>query len=360
VAHDDPEIANLRKQFVNVRINRLNGINLNRFEFDYDTTWNCFFLDKNLNVYSRYGGRDKREPEQRMSKASLMQTMREVLSIHKKRKQGKNVPGQTALQPTPSKVRTPRDIPLLRQNHQGCVHCHQVKEYALLQAATDMQVNEQVLFPFPLPENLGIHFDINHGHRISKIVPDSPAASTKLKLGDVITAVGQVPVHSEYDFRWALHRIKQQKSIKISVDRPTKTKTPQQFTLNLQLPPKWRHTELGWRKSMRSIPLHLGCRGYSLLRTQRKKLGFTENQMAIKIISVRDSGLAANLKLQKGDFLVALGSKSRNCTFEEFQSDLLRKFQPGDTITVTVIRAEKRINLSGTFPAWKARDTYVP
>lgn len=82
--------------------------------------------------------------------------------------------------------------------------------------------------------------------------------------------------------------------------------------------------------------------------------------MAIKIISVRDSGLAANLKLQKGDFLVALGSKSRNCTFEEFQSDLLRKFQPGDTITVTVIRAEKRINLSGTFPAWKARDTYVP
>ena len=35
----------------------MNHVDLARFEFDYDTTWTSFFLDADLNVYSRYGGR---------------------------------------------------------------------------------------------------------------------------------------------------------------------------------------------------------------------------------------------------------------------------------------------------------------
>ena len=62
----------MREQFVCVRITQMNGVNLRRFDFDYDVTWNGFFLDEDLNVYSRYGGRDDGEPEDRLSKASLL------------------------------------------------------------------------------------------------------------------------------------------------------------------------------------------------------------------------------------------------------------------------------------------------
>ncbi|MFM9964347.1 MAG: thioredoxin family protein, partial [Planctomycetaceae bacterium] len=53
-----------------------------RFEFDFDTTWAGFFTDSKLRIYSRYGGRDEHEPEARLSKASLLQTMRESLAAH--------------------------------------------------------------------------------------------------------------------------------------------------------------------------------------------------------------------------------------------------------------------------------------
>ena len=90
----------MRKQFVCVRITRLNGINLNRFTFDMDVTWNAFFTDSSLNIYSRYGGRDGGEPDARMSRSSLLQTMQEVLALHRN--------GSRAFQPVRPGQRTPR------------------------------------------------------------------------------------------------------------------------------------------------------------------------------------------------------------------------------------------------------------
>ena len=62
----------------------MNGIDLTRFEFDYDTTWQAFFLDADLNVYSRYGGRDEDSADGRHSRESLITTMREVLEVHER------------------------------------------------------------------------------------------------------------------------------------------------------------------------------------------------------------------------------------------------------------------------------------
>ena len=67
-----------------MRVTRLSGIDLNRFTFDMDVTWNAFFTDANLNVYSRYGGRDGGEPDERMSVSSLLRTMDEVLAEHQR------------------------------------------------------------------------------------------------------------------------------------------------------------------------------------------------------------------------------------------------------------------------------------
>ncbi len=153
----------------------MNGVDLSRFEFDYDTTWQAFFLDADLNIYTRYGGRDEKGADNRLSKESLLTTMSEVLEVHRRR----SVPaGRTDLDlhPRPQTSTTPEDIPLLKAAHQGCVHCHQVQEYRLLQAFRDGRFARQQLFGFPLPESIGIRFDRFHGHKIAEVIPGSAAA----------------------------------------------------------------------------------------------------------------------------------------------------------------------------------------
>ncbi|MCY2965301.1 MAG: thioredoxin family protein, partial [Planctomycetota bacterium] len=142
----------------------MNGVDLARFDFDYDNTWQAFFLDADLNVYGRYGGREASAPEARLSKESLVQTMGEVLEAFERRK--KNPAGPAADQevhPAPAKSKKPADFPLLKANHSGCVHCHQVQEFRLLQSFADGAFDKQLLFPFPLPENVGLRFDRDHG-----------------------------------------------------------------------------------------------------------------------------------------------------------------------------------------------------
>src|SRR5262249_13156365 len=128
--------------------------------------------------------------------------------------------------------------------------------------------------------------------------------------------------------------------------------------LNLGL--KWRETELGWRKSLRSVPLPMGFLAYALGREERRELNFPEDCLAIKIVSIRGGGLAASLRLEKGDFITALEDRRTSRSFEDFKSDLLRRDRPGDKVHVPVLRNGKSHDLAGPFPEWHTTDTSVP
>lgn len=352
----------------------MNGIDLNRFEFDYDTTWNAFFLDADLNVYSRYGGRGAGEPDERLSRESLLQTMQEVLAVHAQRqdtpRQGDNVsqpPGETselaelpALQPVDSPPFRPEDLSLLKKNHRGCLHCHQVREYQLLQWAHDGQFSRRKLFGWPLPENLGLILRRDHGHRVQDVVPESAAAAAGFQAGDVIDVVDRVPVHSEYDVRWALHRAADEESLPVRVSRRTDEGQAVARSLLLALPSGWRHTDLGWRKSLRSVPFAFGIRAYSLTRSQRESLSLDDDQLAVRVIAARADGLAGALGLQKGDIIVQLGTQRADRTYAQFQSDVLATFAPGQTVRLTVLRDGQPRELSGVCPDWQTDETTVP
>src|SRR6185295_954016 len=176
----------------------MNGVDLARFEFDYDTTWHAFFLDADLNIYSRYGGRDEHSADGRQSKESLLTTMNEVLAVHERLRRSPAAParppgerrgdGRDAdFHPPPGKRTTPEDISLLKRGHQGCIHCHQVREYRLLQDFHDKNFSRQQIFTYPLPENIGVRFDRAHGHKIEAVLPESPAAKAGLIAGDLVT-----------------------------------------------------------------------------------------------------------------------------------------------------------------------------
>src|SRR5262245_50718631 len=197
----------------------MNRVDLARFEFDYDTTWHGFFLDADLNIYSRYGGRDEASADGRQSKESLLTTMGEVLEVHQRRQARADrrtssqdndrrsvrsapteIPSPTrgggehlqrgrldfGFHPPPGNGTTPADIPCLKRAHQGCVHCHQVREFRLLQDFHDGKFQREQLFVYPLPENIGLNFDRDHGHRIKEVLPDSPAAMAGLAVGDIV------------------------------------------------------------------------------------------------------------------------------------------------------------------------------
>ncbi len=335
----------------------MNGVHINRFEFDYDTTWNSFFLDADLNVYSRYGGRDAGEPDARLNKESLIQTMNEVLEVHANR-EARQAAGEAVFQTVDPDVKTPEDMPLLQQNHRGCIHCHQVREYGLLQSFHDGQFTRRELFPFPLPENLGVNFDLQHGHRIDQVEPGSPAEQADLKPGDVITQVNNVPVHSEYDFRWALHRAADQQPLAVKLER--QAKAVEVVTTNVTPTGPWRETNVGWRKSLRSVPFPLGVRGYSLSRSQRRELELPQDKMALRVVSIRENRFGYQLGLRRLDTIVSVAGDREFRSFAEFVSELLHHYTPGDKVEVTVLREGEEHDLSGEFPDWFIEESTVP
>ncbi len=338
----------------------MNRIDLRRFEFDYDTTWAAFFVDEKLNVYSRYGGRDERKPEGRMNKQSLLQTMREVLDVHNQRADATEQFGLPIVQPRSGPFKMPEQIPLLRASHQGCVHCHQIREYRLLQSYHDGNFTRNELFPYPLPKNIGITVDPKHGHRIQETVPDSSAAKAGLQAGDVIVGINKTPVHSEFDIRWALHHSRDDQPVSVIVLRGAESENAKVVTISLVVGADWRQTDTSWRRSMRSVPFPFAMRGYALTKSQRKEEGFKADELAIRIISIRGTGLGPNLKLKKRDVIVSIQGDSRHQTFDEFKSDLLRRYQPGDMVRMTVVRDAKRAIVSGTFPNWFIAENTVP
>lgn len=344
----------------------MNGVDLARFEFDYDTTWQAFFLDADLDVYSRYGGRDESSADGRLSKESLLTTMGEVLEVHSRRSAPAGRSNRD-LHPRTAQATTPEDIPLLKAGHQGCVHCHQVQEYRLLQAFRDRDFKREQLFGFPLPESIGIRFDRAHGHKIAEIIPDSPAATAGLADGDVVTRIGVVPVRSEQDLRWALHRMPETEKPQVTVLRAGSSAASGRTVVTTLSPGKnWRQTELGWRKSLRSVPLPLGFLGYPLGAEERRTAKFPLDRLAIRVVSIRADattgarGLAGNLGLEKSDLIVSLAGREEARTLDEFKSDLLRLFSPGDSVRLVVLRGDKRIELEGAFPDWHTTDTSVP
>lgn len=232
----------------------MNRVDIAHFEFDFDTTWAAFFTDSKLRIYSRYGGRDEHEPESRLSKSSLLQTMRESLDAHKLARAtvtggAEAVPPAAPIwHPEPISSTTPLDIPLLKKSHNGCVHCHQIREYSLLQAYHDKRFQREMLFTYPLPESLGIEVDRVHGHRVAKVGDGSPAADAKLSSGDIITRCAEVPIRSDLDLRWALHRLPPtSKRVTLLVERQMSNlgdSAARSTEIVLSLPNGWRQSEL--------------------------------------------------------------------------------------------------------------------
>ena len=212
----------------------MNDVNLRLFRFDYDLTWYTFFLSPGERVYGRYGGRDPKSCDARLSVAGFKNTMKLVLDEHKRSK---------ADDPPPSPVAFRREP--FQTNQRGCVHCHQVWEGQRREARANGTFDEQSLFVYPLPENVGLTLSVDEGNRVTAVAPNTPAAKGGLRAGDILETIHRTKIFSQGDVMAALDGAPPVGTITLTYRRAGRA-----TAVELELPKGWKKTDLSWRPSM--------------------------------------------------------------------------------------------------------------
>jgi predicted metalloprotease with PDZ domain len=318
-----------------VRLVKITEVDLNLFEFDYDLTWTAFFLSPDETVYGRYGGRDARSPEARLSLAGLRHALTAALAAHRRE-------GQAKPSPRPGRPLLAEDYPAARRMKRGCIHCHQVNEFRREQRKASGQWRREELWVYPLPENIGLTLDVDRGDRVRAVQPGSPAVCAGLRAGDTLKTLNRVPVASLADAQHALHHAPRKGQVSVSWLREGK-----EMTGTLTLADGWKKTNLTWRPSLLDIFPALTVFGTELTPVEKKRLGLAPTRLAFRQDEpVHREAKAAGVRA--GDVILGIDGNEMTGSLPEFLAFVRRNHLVGDRITLNILRNGKRIDLPMT------------
>lgn len=319
-------------QFVRVRLTRIENLDLNLFEFDYDLTMMIFFMDADENVYARYGGRDSKDADNRQSLAGLKYTMRSVLEMHG-RDQKEFAPKSY------DRAMSVRDLAGSTRSR-GCMHCHHVREAINSNLRRTDQWTRDRFWRYPLPENVGITLDVDRGNVVAKVADRSPAADTGLRPGDLLLKLNGVPVHSFGDAQYALDRAPATGSIPVSYRRGEQT-----FEVKIALTDGWRKTDLSWRPSVNRYIPYARVFGPDLTADEKKALGLAEKQLAFRQKSLLTQQAKA-AGVQAGDIICGVDDTILEMDAAGFVQYIQKNYFVGDKVKLNIIRGGKRMELT--------------
>lgn len=339
----------LLNQFITVRLTDANEIDLRIFPVegfaDMDLSWWGWFLSPQARVYGVFGGRDEVSDATRISKAALIATLNRVLDHHyDPRRPRWEIDG-----PAPDLAgdpKSPRTLPghdgWLRSAHeevrkQACLHCHQVNDILRQPAVAAKTFDKQNDFDvWPLPENVGLKLDRDHGLRVTEVIPGSPAAIAGLQAGDIIAAAGGRRCFSQADFRGVLHRgPRSAGTVEVWWTRGSKP-----MTASLSVGNGWRKTVLDWRMSVSQgiVGADPGFFPLAINAQRREKLNIPKETMAIEPYMGKNPAnppFAAGIR--GSDVITAINGESPNLSGRAFLVWFIKKFEPGDRVTVTLL-----------------------
>jgi hypothetical protein len=229
------ELKPLYDQFVCVRVLHMNDVNLNVFKFDYDLTWITFFLSPDEKIYSRYGGRDPKSADDRLSVEGFKYTMKLALEEHKHSKK-EDPPAK----PAAAKLQT------WQTGQKGCLHCHQVWTKTRVEERANKKFDANSLFVYPIPENVGLTMSVDEGNKVKSVKDGSPAEMAGLKSGDLLEKIHDTKTFSQGDVMTGLHNSPWEGKITVQYRRDGNSEKAE-----LDLPADWKKSDLKWRPSMR-------------------------------------------------------------------------------------------------------------
>jgi len=361
VARRDPVIRDMLDRYVCVRIVQANSIDLTHFQYDFDQSFAVVLANPDLTIYGRFGTRSERPEQDDISLEGLRAAMRAGLEVHAK--YPANRASLEGKQPRPTQYKTPRDYPSLsgkygpRINYEGqvaksCIHCHQVREaerHVLRESGGP--IPDAVLYPYPDPAVTGLKLDPAGMARVERVESGSPAEAAGLRVGDEIEALSGQPLLSIADFQWVLHNTPATTSTLPAVVR--RAGAAGEVKVSLALADGWRRGNISWRPTTWDLR-RMGFGGMKLeplTAEERAAARLAPDSLGLKVIHVGQYGEhrgALDAGVRKGDILVAFDGLTRNLTESDLLRHALQQTRPGDKVSVTVLRARARKDLTLT------------
>jgi len=353
----EPELAPLLDRFVCVRLINANAIDLSLFQFDYDLSFSTIFFNGDGTVYGRYGSWTHQRDPMDKTTAGYKAALQGALAIHAG--YPANKAALVGKQGGPTPFKTPVEIPTLADRYkleldwqgkvvQSCVHCHQIGDaFRASYRDKGKPVPPEWIFPFPQPETIGVTLATDRAARVESVVGDSIAGRSGLRTGDEFISLAGQPMVSPADVSWVLHRAPQGGSLPAVVSRAGSP-----VTLNITLPTGWREkTDISKRVgtwSMRGMALG-GLVLEELTDAERAQRGIAKDRVALRAKGVGQFGkhaAAKNAGFQKDDVIAEIDGSFARVTEGELIGRLLKDWKPGERVKTTVLRGDRRIELS--------------
>jgi len=345
---------------VRVRIVQGNGMDLSLFQFDYDLTFSVFFMNADKTIYGRFGTRAEYENAAKdISIEGFKQALEAALALHEGYPDNREV---LAAKTGPASIKkTPEGFPaLLRYSatldfdsriNQQCIHCHQIGEAQREIHWYDRKpIPDEILYPFPMPDVLGLHFSPKHRAKISKVVSGSSAEKDGFRRADEILTLDGQPIISIADVQWVLHRTPENTTLPATVDRHGK-----EINLTLTLNPGWRKgSDISWRTT--TGELRLVALGGMVLKdlsdAERQRSGIEDTEMALNVETVsrggrRSSGQtnAQRAGIRRGDIIVAYGDRTNRLTESGIIGYVLQDKPQAKTLPIKLLRNGEQIDV---------------
>jgi len=348
------------EQFVRVRIVQGNGMDLSLFQFDYDLTFAAFFMNADKTIYGRFGTRAEYEnAEKDISIEGFKQALEAALELHAGYPENKAV---LAAKTGPEPIKkTPEAFPaLLRYSttldfnsriNQQCIHCHQIGEAQRENHWYERKpIPDEILYPFPMPDVLGLHFSSKHRAKITKVVSGSSAEKDNFRRADEILTLAGQPIISIADVQWVLHRAPENTTLPATVDRHG-----EEVNLTLTLNSGWRKgSDISWRTTTGELRLvALGGMVLSdLSDAERQRNGIGETEMALRVENVnrrgrRSSGQtnAQKAGIRRGDIVIAYGDRADRLTESGIIGYVLQDKPQAKALPVKLLRNGEQIEV---------------
>ncbi len=352
---NDNEVRDLFEKFVCVRVVQGNGLDLSLFQFDYDQSFHIMFFHADKTIYGRYGTRSARPEHEDMTMKGLRQAMLGVLELHKHYPDNKSQLADK--QSKKADFTVPEEMPGLKGKYganldytgavvRSCIHCHQIRDSErMVYRKANKPLPPTVLYPYPLPETIGLRMSPDAAGEIASVAEGSIAARAGLHNGDQITSLAGQRIVSTADLQWVLHNAPASGELATEVARDGKS-----IATKIALPKGWREqSDISWRVSTWHLR-GIGTGGLvleDLSDDARRERGIAADALALRVKHVGQYGHHAAAKragFQKDDVITSIGDLSGRLSEGQFLAHALTH-RDGEKLPTKVLRGGKTVEL---------------